>query len=35
VRSTDALALREASTEIGAHFMHVYDGNPTIVNAGM
>ena len=30
-----ALDRRVATTEIGAHFMHVYDRNPTIVNAGM
>jgi hypothetical protein len=35
VRSTGALALREATMEIGAHFMHVLRRNPTIVNAGM
>jgi hypothetical protein len=35
VRSTGVLALREATMEIGAHFMHVCDGTPTIVSAGM
>jgi hypothetical protein len=35
MRSTRARGLRDATKEIGAQFLHVYRGNPTIVNAGM